>query len=482
MILKMMLIVVGIFLLILDLFMYARQKLTDGIGLGWAIVSAIFLVSGIAVSTDAATYLWNGAKSVALFAFAVFVVIILFLFKISMAVSVVVVKNQELAMQVSLLNQENEKTKDVQYELSLYVLMGQGELVKKLPKEVLLKNKSYQPLSVLQKEGRHFMYRTILKTMFVRGTVFCLLPYLLSSLADMLKRRKVLPDKLLWRVLSDGGERFAEEYDLAVAYLEGGSAYYVADHVCAKKKAAFIHIDYTKAGYTRKLDRDCYLKYDAIFPIGEDVKQQFLKVYPECAGRTKVFHNIIDTEKIKTKASLPGGFSDDFDGIRLLTVGRLTEQKSYPTAIRAMKKIKEKHKNVRWYVLGEGPERKRLEHLIDSLGLQEDFILSGSVENPYPYYKSADIYVHATGFEGKSIAIQEAQTLGLPIIASESNREQIEDGVDGILCRLEPEAVSEAVCRMMEDEKLRNRYREASLKKNVVYEKDMELLTGLLFR
>ena len=45
MILKMMLIVFGIFLLILDLFMYARQKLTDGIGLGWAIVSATFLVS-----------------------------------------------------------------------------------------------------------------------------------------------------------------------------------------------------------------------------------------------------------------------------------------------------------------------------------------------------------------------------------------------------------------------------------------------------
>ena len=42
--------------------MYARQKLTDGIGLGWAIVSATFLVSGIAVSTDAATYLWNGDK------------------------------------------------------------------------------------------------------------------------------------------------------------------------------------------------------------------------------------------------------------------------------------------------------------------------------------------------------------------------------------------------------------------------------------
>ena len=88
--------------------------------------------------------------------------------------------------------------------------------------------------------------------------------------------------------------------------------------------------------------------------------------------------------------------------------------------------------------------------------------------------------MHATGFEGKSIAIQEAQTIGLPIIASESSREQITDGLDGILCRLEPEAVCEAVCKMVEDEELRKRYREASLKKNVVYEKDMELLTGLL--
>lgn len=108
MILKMMLIVFGIFLLILDLFMYARQKLTDGIGLGWAIVSATFLVSGIAVSTDAATYLWNGAKSVVLFAFAVFVVIILFYLNQYGSVCCGG-KNQELAMQVSLLNQENER-------------------------------------------------------------------------------------------------------------------------------------------------------------------------------------------------------------------------------------------------------------------------------------------------------------------------------------------------------------------------------------
>lgn len=109
MILKVLMIDFGIFLLIMDLFMYARQKLTDGIGLGWAIVSLALLVAGIVVSLDDVCYLWSGAKNIVLLMFAVFAVIMLFLFKISMAVSVVVVKNQELAMQVSLLNQENER-------------------------------------------------------------------------------------------------------------------------------------------------------------------------------------------------------------------------------------------------------------------------------------------------------------------------------------------------------------------------------------
>ena len=93
MILKVLMIGFGIFLLIMDLFMYARQKLTDVIGLGWAIVSLALLVASIVVSLDDVCYLWSGAKNIVLLMFAVFAVIILFLFKISMAVSVVVVKN-----------------------------------------------------------------------------------------------------------------------------------------------------------------------------------------------------------------------------------------------------------------------------------------------------------------------------------------------------------------------------------------------------
>ena len=226
------------------------------------------------------------------------------------------------------------------YELSLFVLMNQGELVQQIPEGVRLVNPRYAPVSVLEPKGRIYMGMTVVKCLLHRANLIRLWRYHWRAARAMRKEGRLMPDKLLWRAISDGARRFPEEYDLAVAFLEGGSAYYVADHVRAKKKAAYIHIDYQKAGYSRELDRDCYLQYDAVFPIGEQVKRAFLAVYPECSARTRIYHNRIDCEKIRKMSVQPGGFTDDFDGIRLLTVGRLTPQKAYPVAIEAMRQLK----------------------------------------------------------------------------------------------------------------------------------------------
>jgi glycosyltransferase involved in cell wall biosynthesis len=104
-----------------------------------------------------------------------------------------------------------------------------------------------------------------------------------------------------------------------------------------------------------------------------------------------------------------------------------------------MAELKEKGLPVRWYVIGEGALREDLEQKILETGMEEDFILLGAKENPYPYMKECDIYAHLTRFEGKSIAIQEALTLGKAVIASDcsGNREQIRDKEDGILCEYE---------------------------------------------
>ena len=368
------------------------------------------------------------------------------------------------------------------YAVSLYVLANQGELAGELPEHVRLLNRRYQDCPVLNRQGQRRMAGQVLRAMAARGTAARLSPYLCRNFLDMLKKRDVRPDKLLWRVLSDGGQRLEGRYDLAVAFLEGGSAYYVADHVKARKKAAFIHVDYGQAGYTRALDRDCYLQYDRIFTVSGEVRAAFLAAYPECEDRTEIFHNILNRERILRLAQLPGGFEDGFEGVRLLTLGRLARQKALEVSVEAMRLLKDAGEPVRWYVLGEGDQRPFLEERIRTLGLEKDFLLPGAVSNPYPYLRQADIYVHASRFEGKSIAIQEAQVLGKAILVSDcsGNREQVDHGVDGVMCALTPEAVCGEIQGLLRDAEKRDRLGKAAAARPQTDETELKKLLSLL--
>lgn len=369
-----------------------------------------------------------------------------------------------------------------EYEISLFVLLNQGELIAQLPPNVKLLNKKYKELSVLSGEGKLNMVKTCIKSSLRRGTIIRLFPYLIKNLFKMIKNREIFVEKLLWRIISDGADRFSEEYDLAVAYLEGGSAYYTANHVKAKRKAAFVHVDYRKAGYSRSLDSKSYAFFDRVFVVSNEVKESFLKEYPEFFSKTYIFHNLLDLDRIKRLSGKAGGFGDNYDGIRLLTVGRLTWQKAYEVAIDAMALLKKEYQDVRWYVLGEGSQREFLERRIAKLKLEDDFILLGAVENPYPYYRQTDIYVHATRFEGKSIAIQEAQTLGCAIVASDcsGNREQINNGEDGLLCSFDAVSIKDAILELIEDSKKREKFGEAAAGRKLVYEEDLGMLYELL--
>lgn len=355
-----------------------------------------------------------------------------------------------------------------EYDISLFVLTGQGELINSLPLGVNLLNRYSDTTSVHSREGRKHLFVSGLKVLLKRFNFVRLLPYFAVNATEMIKKRNLQIEKLLWRAFSDGAERSETKYDLAVSYIEGAAAYYVADHVMADKKAAFIHVDYKKSGYTRNLDKDCYLKFDRIFGVSKEVTDVFLNVYPELAGKTEVFHNLIDAEGIRRKADSGIGFTDDFSGIRLLTVGRLMAQKSFETSIKACYILKKHGENIRWYVLGEGDRREKLQALIEKLGLERDFILCGAVDNPYPYMKEADIYVHCSRFEGKSIAVQEAQVLGKPIIVSDcsGNREQVIPDEDGVICEFDPRSIAKSIYELIHDENKRDKISKNALVKN----------------
>lgn len=367
-------------------------------------------------------------------------------------------------------------------ELSLYVILGQGEMIEKLPSGVRLLNRKFDTRSVLSREGKLGMAGTVCKAFFRNGKWVKKIRCIIKIYAEMRKKGKLQTDKLLWRMLSDGSPRFGEHFDLAVAWLEGASAYYVADYVNAARKCAFIHIDYESAGYTREMDQNCWENFDRIYMVSDEVKEHFLTVYPQYGEKAAIFHNRVDQERIRRMAGEKGGFSDGYEGLRLLTVGRLTYQKAYDVAIEAMRLLKDKGWRVRWYVLGEGDQRRSLEKKIHALGLEEDFVLLGAVENPYPYYAQADLYLHATRFEGKSIAIQEAQTLGCAVIASDcnGNREQIEEGVDGMLCALTPQGIAESAAMLLSDGERKKALGRAAARKDMNQGRELEEFLKLL--
>ena len=126
------------------------------------------------------------------------------------------------------------------YEVDLFVLLGQGELVDRIPKNVRLLNQKFSKESVLSKQGRMHLMGTACKALMARGTILRRFPYLVKNGLRMMKKGQLQADKLLWRVLADGAPRFETEYDAAIAFIEGGSAYYVADYVKARTKLGFI--------------------------------------------------------------------------------------------------------------------------------------------------------------------------------------------------------------------------------------------------
>lgn len=373
-----------------------------------------------------------------------------------------------------------------EFDISLYVLINRGELFDEVPDHVHILNKKPHNRSVLSFGGRLAIIHTVLRCFFRHASGFRLIGYFLKNLKIQLCAHRLLPDKLLWRTIANGSVKLQDTYDLAVAYIEGASTYYIAERIQAKKKAAFVHIDYQKAGYNKTVDLDAYQKIDRVFAVSKEARESFLRVYPEYNKKTFLFRNLHDTNRIASLAKKPlpdnSAFVKSSACYKLLTVGRLNYQKAYDIAIDALAILRKRNIDADWFVLGEGSLQKELTRQIAKKGLSDHFFLLGSTNNPYPYYRAATIYVHATRFEGKSIAIEEAQLLSKAIVASDctGNREQIQSGTNGILVTLTPEAVANGIETLLANPSLIQKYEQAGRQTMLTHPKDMDAFLELL--
>ena len=339
------------------------------------------------------------------------------------------------------------------YDVDLMMFGHGGALEKLVPKEVNI----LEPLKYT-KFTEKSLKESIIYTL-KKGTYKMLKSRLEFSLAIRNKQyTNAQKARILWQKTSNVIEHNPKKYDIAISYAQGLPTFYVADKINADKKFAWVNVSYRLEDEDRKFQSKYYDKYEKIIAVTHSAKDVFLETFPTYKDKVEIIYDINDFNLISKMANMENGYNDNFDGIRLLTIGRLANQKGYDMALEACKILKDKGIKFKWYALGKGPLKDDIEKYIKENELQDYFKLLGVKSNPYPYIKNADIYVQTSRFEGFGLAIAEARMLNIPVVTTEFDAvyNQIVQGKNGLVVDMDSESIANGILKLINDEELRN--------------------------
>ncbi len=250
-----------------------------------------------------------------------------------------------------------------------------------------------------------------------------------------------------------------KKYDIAIGYAWPHN--YILNNVDSKIKIGWIHTDYATIKVNKKSDLKMWSKLDYIIAVSKECANTFLKVYPELKEKMIVIENICGPNLIRSMAKMRLNTNLVKEKFNILSIGRLCNAKGFDIAVKVLRRIHDKgYKNIVWNVIGFGPDKEKIKEIIKENNLEKDFILHGKQINPYPYLKMCDLYVQPSRYEGKSVTVTEAQILAKPIIISnyETAKSQINHMVDGYISNLSVNDLADAIIKLYEDTKLREKF------------------------
>lgn len=292
------------------------------------------------------------------------------------------------------------------YDIDLALLKAQGELMSEIPGGVKI---------IEMRKG--------------------LLSYVLFRYVPFFRKRKI--NKIV----------NSSDYDVAIGFIEGRSATWVADIKKDIKKIVWVHNDVNKfdIGISEKEILDSYAKVDNIITVAEQSKKSFSEKYGFPENKIEVLYNLIDENSIEQKSKESVEPNDVFT---FLNVGRMRPQKRQDRLVEIARRFKEKGYKFRIQIIGDGPEEDKIKALIKEKNVEDVVELKGLILNPYPYIKQADCVVVSSDFEGYSIAVKETLFLKKAMISTDVSgvREIFENDRYGIVT----ENNTEDLCLKME--------------------------------
>lgn len=269
--------------------------------------------------------------------------------------------------------------------------------------------------------------------------------------------RKELAARLLARLMPDIGEG---HYDLIVDFNGQQQLYYMVDKLEGDKKVTFFHSDYSKWPYYYQADKRYFPLVNRIFTISPHCAEVLKEWFPQQADKICLMENITSPDLISRLAEEVTDVKWRPNALKLVTVGHVTDMKGSHWAIEAAYLLKESGLDFQWLFVGAVKDEVRYQQMIVQWGLQENVTFVGVVANPYPYIKTADILVHPSQFEGKSIALDEAKLLCKPIVVTNFStvHDQFENRVNATICEMKPKAIANAIEELAMNAELRQRY------------------------
>lgn len=357
------------------------------------------------------------------------------------------------------------------YDVYLFLYRHEGELLQYIPEEVhiLPEIKAYGNFDkpILEILFSNQFFRAIFKFL---GKISLNLHCLVHKQPSSLWKSLQMTTQYLLPTLPE----IPGEYDAAIGFI--GIHDVLNKKVTAKVKLGWIHTDYSQLNPIKEKDIKTYSKLDYIVLVSEDCKKQFLKIYPQFEKKTIVIENMLSPTFIREQSMDPvveNVFNDS--AIKFCSVGRFSDAKNFENVPCICKKILDNGYDIVWYLIGYGGDEDKIKQAIKEYHMKKNVVILGKKINPYPYIKNSDFYIQPSKYEGKAVAVREAQILNKPVIitnfATSSN--QLVDGEDGFIVPLDNDGCANGIISILNDKESQNRVIENTKHKD--YESKSEI-------
>lgn len=335
------------------------------------------------------------------------------------------------------------------YEIDLLLVNSKGERMNEVPEFVTIRE-------LPEKEKIYFERIGYTIKKLKSGKYFIISMKRIYYTIKLLVCRILHIEYDIWKDFLENIGPLEKQYDVAIDY-DGFCNRYILKKVKANIKMMWNHFDYDFFTSDYINDKKYFSEFHYIVTISELCAEKLKKYFGDISSKIIIMHNLIDIQKVKELSEIHPG---DIPGLgssllKICSTGRLNKQKDFALSIEVAFCLKTAGINFVWYIIGEGIERVGLEKMIKEKELQEQVILLGKRENPYPYMKACDIYVQNSLFEGLCIAVSEAKILCRPIIVADvlGLKDQIKSGENGIIAKREKVALANAIIGLDKDKR-----------------------------